>query len=218
MRLQAENHKRTVAFRIWTPENTNYRLSNAFLSKSKVGYGENENSHFESYNPDDVSHQSAKTFVHFEHSTSGGGIVAPGGKNYVKINIDISHMLPGPSDIQESIPVSSNVDLKDREKGTGSLPVHNSNGNNSTTDVGLEGTVLTAPEGEIGAENITAEANSCQSKKKHTTIVKIGSNAHPPLTTDALRREQRILERLKVVYTIPFPKQCLKGNNFCLFK
>ncbi|KDO65044.1 hypothetical protein CISIN_1g000364mg [Citrus sinensis] len=76
MHLQAENHKKTVAFRVWTSGNSNSRSSNAFLSKLNVDID----------NLDDVSHGAAQTFLGNDHSTSGGDTANPGHKTDTEIN------------------------------------------------------------------------------------------------------------------------------------
>lgn len=76
MHLQAENHKKTVAFRVWTSGNSNSRSSNAFLSKLNVDID----------NLDDVSHGAAQTFLENDHSTSGGDTANPGHKTDTEIN------------------------------------------------------------------------------------------------------------------------------------
>lgn len=80
MHLQAENHKKTVAFRVWTSRNSNSRSSNAFLSNLNV----------DMCNLDDVSHGPAQTFLENDHSTSGGDTTNPGHKTDNEINTETS--------------------------------------------------------------------------------------------------------------------------------
>lgn len=81
MHLQAENHKKTVAFRVWTSRNSNSRSSNAFLSKL----------HNDISNLDDDSNGPAQAFLENDHSTSGDDIANPGDKTDFEINTEASH-------------------------------------------------------------------------------------------------------------------------------
>ncbi|KAK2643837.1 hypothetical protein Ddye_019032 [Dipteronia dyeriana] len=105
MHLQSENHKTTVAFRVWTSGNSNTKSSNPFISKSKIVDGDHESSYLDS------------------DSTSEGDFAAPGENNDAEINIEIphgsigngrtNHMLPCPGNLQESIQEPSGTNLKD---------------------------------------------------------------------------------------------------------
>ncbi|KAJ4717806.1 B-block binding subunit of TFIIIC [Melia azedarach] len=81
MHLQAENHKKTVAFRVWTSGNSNPRSSNAFLSKLNLDVS----------NLDDDSCGPAQTFLENNPSAAGGDFANPGDKNDVETNTEISH-------------------------------------------------------------------------------------------------------------------------------
>ncbi|KAL5757388.1 hypothetical protein ACOSP7_019999 [Xanthoceras sorbifolium] len=207
MHLQAENHKRTVAFRVWTSENSNSKSSNAFLSKKKIVDGENEIFYFDSGNPDDVSRKPAQTFLHCDPSTSEGFFATPGETNDAETNIEISHcsfgndktnhMLPCPGNLQESIHEPSGTDLEDEQAGISYTPTLNSTSNSSATNGELEGILVPVPEGEIDLEITDTEANASRSEKRHPALSKQHTNPYHLLTSDGLRREQRILERLQ---------------------
>ncbi|KAK2652182.1 hypothetical protein Ddye_012038 [Dipteronia dyeriana] len=206
MHLQAENHKRTVAFRVWTSGNSNSKSSNPFISNSKIVDGENEISYLDSGNPDDVSHKPAQTFSRYGHSTSEGDFATPGEKNDAEINIEIphgsfgngrsNHMLLCPGNLQESIQEPSGTDLKDGQADVMYTLILNSTSNCSTTNGELEGISVPVQE-EIDLESTATETNTSRSEKGHPALSKPHTNPFPLLTADGLRREQRILERLQ---------------------
>ncbi|KAI9162251.1 hypothetical protein LWI28_025385 [Acer negundo] len=203
MHLQAENHKRTVAFRVWTSGNSNLKSSNPFISNSKIVDGENEISYLDSGNPDDVPHKPAQRYG---HSTSEGDFATLGEKKDTEINIEIphgsfgngrtNHMLPCPGNLQESIREPSGTDLKDGQVDVINTPILNSTSNSSTTNGELEGISVPVQE-EIDLESTATETNTSRSEKGHHALSKTHTNPFPLLTADGLRREQRILQRLQ---------------------
>ncbi|KAK1577766.1 hypothetical protein Q3G72_024619 [Acer saccharum] len=206
MHLQAENHKRTVAFRVWTSENSNSKSSNPFISNSKIVDGENGISYLDSGNPDDVPHKPAQTFFGYGHSTSEGDFATLGEKNDTEINIEIphgsfgngrtNHMLPCPGNLQELIQEPSGTDLKNGQADVIYTPILNSTSNSSTTNGELEGISVPVQE-EIDLESTATETNTSRSEKGHPVLSKPHTNPFPLLTADGLRREQRILQRLQ---------------------
>ncbi|XWS20082.1 hypothetical protein CRYUN_Cryun31cG0071000 [Craigia yunnanensis] len=69
MHLQAESHKKTTAYRVWTSGNSNPKSSNAFLIKSKNANDENEISNLDVVNSE-VPDGSNQNFLEYEPSTS----------------------------------------------------------------------------------------------------------------------------------------------------
>ncbi|TXG46422.1 hypothetical protein EZV62_028079 [Acer yangbiense] len=202
--IEAENHKTTVAFRVWTSGNSNSKSSNPFISKSKIVDGDNEISYLDSGNPDDVPRKPAQTFFQYGHSTSESDFATPGEKNDAEINIEIphgfvgngrtNHMLPSPGNLQESIQEPSGTDLKDGQADISYIPILNSTSNSSTKHGELEG-ISVPVQGEL--ESTATETNTSRSEKGHPALSKPHTNPHPLLTADGLRRKQRILERLQ---------------------
>ncbi|KAK0606960.1 hypothetical protein LWI29_006947 [Acer saccharum] len=201
---KAENHKTTVAFRVWTSGNSNSKSSNPFISKSKIVDGDNEISYLDSGNPDDVPRKPAQTFFQYGHSTSESDFATPGEKNDAEINIEIphgsvgngrtNHMLPSPGNLQESIQEPSGTDLKDGQADISYIPILNSTSNSSTKHGELEG-ISVPVQGEL--ESTATETNTSRSEKGHPALSKPHTNPYPLLTADGLRRKQRILERLQ---------------------
>ncbi|KAK1592831.1 hypothetical protein Q3G72_031099 [Acer saccharum] len=204
MHLQAENHKTTVAFRVWTSGNSNSKSSNPFISKSKIVDGDNEISYLDSGNPDDVPRKPAQTFFQYGHSTSESDFATPGEKTDAEINIEIphgsvgngktNHMLSSPGNLQEWIQEPSGTDLKDGQADISYIPILNSTSNSSTKHGELEG-ISVPVQGEL--ESTATETNTSQSEKGHPALSKPRTNPYPLLTADGLRRKQRILERLQ---------------------
>ncbi|KAJ0006939.1 hypothetical protein Pint_29068 [Pistacia integerrima] len=172
MPLQPENHKRTLAYRVWAPGNSNSNSFNAFHSKLKKNNSKNEVSHIDISHLDDASHGPDQTFLEYNHSTSKGDFANPGEEKDIETNTEIpsgsfgddktNHMLPCPE--QELVHDPSD----------------------------------TAPGGELVLVHSEIETNVSPSETKHPALRKALTNPSPSLTPNSLRREKWILERLQV--------------------
>ncbi|XP_065866824.1 uncharacterized protein [Euphorbia lathyris] len=128
MRLQAENHKKTVAFRVWSRENSNPDESNAFLEKSRIEIGGN-NISTSNLDNHDIPGRSNEV-LKYSHSTSEVDFATSenpsDGRNVLELcrvspeNGQTNHVLPSPTRVsevlQEPTSIGSNAKLASMEK------------------------------------------------------------------------------------------------------
>ncbi|XP_021293853.1 uncharacterized protein LOC110423806 isoform X2 [Herrania umbratica] len=88
MHLQAESHKKTTAYRVWTSGNANPKSSNAFLIKPKNPHDENEISNFDVGNSE-VPDGSNQNFIEDDPSTSAGNFSTPMKVNDMENELDL---------------------------------------------------------------------------------------------------------------------------------
>ncbi|XVF86888.1 hypothetical protein PTKIN_Ptkin18bG0077000 [Pterospermum kingtungense] len=170
MHLQAENHKKTTVYRVWTSGNSNSKLSNAFLIKSKNANDENDIFNLDIVNsevPDGVN----QNFLEHDPSTSAGSFSTP-----VKVNDRETD-----TEISCGSPIETNNIDNMRE-----FPTERSNTALDKLDLVSRGSEIHAslPESTCLALLKPPESGSCQTYSSQV------------LTADGARREQRILERL----------------------
>ncbi|XP_021901086.1 uncharacterized protein LOC110817003 isoform X2 [Carica papaya] len=172
MHLQAESHRKTTAFRVWTSGNSNPELSNAFHNKSQDVNVENNSPNID-MDYLDVVEGPTSVFVNHDYSTSGCHLSAPGKVNDGELDVENSH--------------SSNQDGK-----TECLPSQN-------LQESLHEANETDPDADLDVMKSVME-NVAPTETKSPAILKPpNSRAHHPylLTADNARREQRILQWLQ---------------------
>ncbi|OMO66113.1 B-block binding subunit of TFIIIC [Corchorus olitorius] len=175
MHHQAESHKKTTAYRVWTSGNSNPKSCNAFLIKSKNANDENETSN-PNVGSSEVPNGSNQNFLEYDLSTSAG--------NSTPLKIDVMENDPEVScgshgETNHIVVYSDNMQ---------EFPTEQSN-------IALDSELrLVSTENEIRApppeptqlallkpsDSASCQTYSCQVQ-----------------TADAARREQRILERLQ---------------------
>ncbi|WCJ19506.1 B-block binding subunit of TFIIIC [Euphorbia peplus] len=173
MRVQAENHKKTVAFRVWSCENSNPDESNAFVEKSKIEIGGN-NISTSNLDNHDVSGRSNEIVQEYNHSTSEVDFAASGNLSD-KGNVPELCCL-SPEDGQTNHVFSSPTKV---------------------STVIQEPTTI-APDAKLAS--VEKEMNAASSETTLLNLPKCGPNQllpYLPLTSDGVLREKRILERLQ---------------------
>ncbi|XWS12134.1 hypothetical protein CRYUN_Cryun37aG0063800 [Craigia yunnanensis] len=175
MHLQAESHKKTTVYRVWTSGNSNSKSCNAFLIKSKNANDENEISYLDVVNSE-VPDGSNQNFLEYDPSTSVGGFSTPVKVNDMENDTEISCGFPGETNHIDVY--SDNVQVFPTERS------------NTAVDAELD---LVSTESEIHAPPLEStslalfkppDSGSCQAYSSQI------------VTADGARREQRILERL----------------------
>ncbi|XP_002521337.2 uncharacterized protein LOC8284661 isoform X1 [Ricinus communis] len=175
MHVQAENHKKTVAFRVWTPENSTPKESNAFLDKSKSVLGGND--HTLIVGNCDVPDGSTEALVEYNHSAVEIDFATSKKPNDNK-EIEAEPCNGSPDNDQ------TNHELLSPEK----VPEFFIEPDDATSNAKI---------GRVSAGRDTDPASS------ETTLLKLPDSgsyqAYPylPLTVDGALREQRIVERLQ---------------------
>lgn len=175
MHLQAENHKKTTVYRVWTSGNSNSKLSNAFLIKSKNVNAENDISNLDLVNsefPDGAN----QNFLEYDPSTSAGSFSAPAKANYMENDTEISC----------GSPVDNIGNMQE-------FPIEQNN-------TALDELDLVSRESEI---NASPPESSCLALLKPPDSGSCQTYSSQVLTADGARREQRILERLQVFSFMP---------------
>lgn len=194
MHRQAENHKKTQAYRVWTSGNSNSNAPNAFLSKSKFVHGENKISNlvFENLDPLD---NSAEAFLGYDNSTSED---ACGKLSNGELDADFSCGPPNDGQANHMQLCSGNVAEFLLESG----------GTASNAQLGLVSTEMetnaTVSETALSPLSVPPYSGTCQ------------THSYLCLTTDNALREQRILERLQVFSITQFFKGIRQQINFCI--
>ncbi|GMI86163.1 hypothetical protein like AT1G17450 [Hibiscus trionum] len=176
MHLQAESHKKTTAYRVWTSGNSYCKSSNAFLSKSKNSDDEKQISSLDcghSEAPDESNHN----LIEYNPSTSVGDSFTPVKVNDMENDTEISCGSLG--ETNQIVLYSDN---------TQRLPSEQSN---ITQDaeldlIRIESQICASPPQPIGLDLLRpADSGSYQTFSSQV------------LTADGARREQRILGRLQ---------------------
>ncbi|KAK6264270.1 hypothetical protein SCA6_019704 [Theobroma cacao] len=176
MHLQAESHKKTTAYRVWTSGNANPKSSNAFLIKPKNPHDENEISSFDVGNSE-VPEGSNQNFIEYDPSTSGGNFSTP-----MKVNDMENHTETSCGSLGETnhiVVYSDNMQEFPSEQS------------NTAFDAELD---LVSAESEI---HPTPSKSTCCALLKPPDSGSRQRYACQVLTADGARREQRILERLQ---------------------
>ncbi|XP_058005098.1 uncharacterized protein LOC110664370 isoform X2 [Hevea brasiliensis] len=171
MHVQAENHNKTVAFRVWTSD-SNTEESNAFLDKSKIDLGGINNSTLNVSNHD-VSDRSTEALLEYNPSTSEVDFAATGKLNSGEINAEPCQGLP------KDGPTNHVLDCHDKVPELHHEPMD------------------TASDAKLNLMISEMEINSASSETTLTLPDSGSSYPYLPLTTDGALREQRILERLQ---------------------
>ncbi|XVE51875.1 hypothetical protein DITRI_Ditri02bG0076100 [Diplodiscus trichospermus] len=176
MHLQAESHKKTTVYRVWTSENSNPKSSNAFLIKSKNANDENEFSNIDVVNSE-VPDGSNQNFLDYGPSTSAGFFSTPVKANDMENDTEISFGTP--RETNHIIVYSDNMQ---------EFPAV---GSNTALDAELD---LVSTEREIHAHS---SESTCLALLKPPDSGSCQTYSSQVLTADGARREQRILERLQ---------------------
>ncbi|GAV82693.1 B-block_TFIIIC domain-containing protein [Cephalotus follicularis] len=174
MHLQAENHKRTVAFRVWTSGNSNPESSGASSSLSKVVHCEHNTSYLDDGNLD-LPDKSPQPRLEYDHSIFGGDFASPVKNNDSEADADISHVSPGDGKANQLLLCHGSLQELSPEQRDAEL------------DIVCEGLET----------NVVPSATPSLAFLKSATSGVFQTNPCQALTTDAARREQRILERLQ---------------------
>ncbi|KAJ8755986.1 hypothetical protein K2173_024531 [Erythroxylum novogranatense] len=175
MHLQAENHKRTVAFRVWTSRTCNSEASNVFQSKSKIPYSDN-NLDLDVGSPH-VSGTLIENFVQNDYPTS-----------------KVDNVIPEDPNIEESEPNFYQGSQKDvMADDVANCPGKETEPNaprGSTSSPGLDLANM-----EVGTHDTSSQITSTLSNLPSS----LSHQMYPymPLTSDGALREQRILQRLE---------------------
>ncbi|XVF25204.1 hypothetical protein REPUB_Repub13aG0193100 [Reevesia pubescens] len=176
MHLQAESHKKTTAYRVWTSGNSNPRSSNAFLIKSKNADDENEIFNLDVANSE-APDGSNQNFLEYNPSTSALSFSTPVKVNDMENDTEISCGSPGEtnhivlySDNMQGFPAEQSNTAHDAELDL----------------VSRESEIYSPPPEQTGLDLLKPpDSVSCQTYSSKV------------LTADGARREQRILERLQ---------------------
>ncbi|KAL4366827.1 hypothetical protein GQ457_05G023790 [Hibiscus cannabinus] len=176
MHLQAESHKKTTAYRVWTSGNSYCKSSNAFLIKSKNSDDEKQISNLDcghSEVPDESNHN----LIDYNPSTSAGGSFTHVKVNDMENDTEISCGSLGEtnqivlySDYARSLPSEQSNTAQDAELDL----------------IRIESQICASPPQPIGHDLLTpADSGSYQTFSSQV------------LTADGARREQRVLGRLQ---------------------
>ncbi|XP_022715262.1 uncharacterized protein LOC111274686 isoform X2 [Durio zibethinus] len=176
MHLQAENHKKTTAYRVWTSGNANPKSSNAFFIKSKNADDENETSNLDVGNSE-VPNGLNQNFLEYDPSTSAGGFSTPVNVNDMENDTDISCGSPG--ETNHIVLYSDGIQKFQTERSN--------TGHDAELDLATRESEINAPPPEPTGLNVLKPPGSGSYQTYSTQV----------LTADGARREQRILERLK---------------------
>lgn len=172
MPLKPENHKRTLAYRVWTPGNSKSKSFNAFHSKFKKNSSEDKVSCSDFNHIDDASHGPYQTYLEYNHSISKSDLANRGEEEDTETNTEISPGSFGDDKTKHRLPCSEQELVHDPSD--------------------------TTPGKELVLVNSDIETNVSPSGTKHPALRKAHTNSSPSLTPNSLRREQWILERLQV--------------------
>ncbi|XP_044496277.1 uncharacterized protein LOC123218747 isoform X2 [Mangifera indica] len=171
MPLKPENHKRTLAYRVWTPGNSKSKSFNAFHSKFKKNSSEDKVSCSDFNHIDDASHGPYQTYLEYNHSISKSDLANRGEEEDTETNTEISPGSFGDDKTKHRLPCSEQELVHDPSD--------------------------TTPGKELVLVNSDIETNVSPSGTKHPALRKAHTNSSPSLTPNSLRREQWILERLQ---------------------
>ncbi|KAM7264039.1 hypothetical protein ACFE04_001722 [Oxalis oulophora] len=224
MHVQAENYKKTPAYRVWTSKNPYIESSSVFSNKLEVINGENIILNVDHSN---LGHYGigAKKFPAYNQSTfEGGGLASPEKWDCSDVDGETLHGSPRDSETNHSLLCRSNLLKPPQEQGEsgtgceGELALvsteKQTNGPSSETgfsipskpvDSGVNQAKLTADAArrELALVSTEIQTNGPSSETRFSIPSKpvdSGVNqAKPrqPLTADAARREQQILEWLQ---------------------
>ncbi|KAK8629039.1 hypothetical protein V6N13_077896 [Hibiscus sabdariffa] len=176
MHLQAESHKKTTAYRVWTSGNSYCKSSNAFLFKSKDANDEKQISsldHGHSEAPD----ESNQSLIEYNPSTSAVGSFTPVRVNDIENDTEISCGSPG--ETNHIVLYSDNAQR---------LPSEQSNtARDAELDLVIIESQICAPQPQPIGPDLLRPSDSSSYKTYSSQV----------LTADAARREQRILGRLQ---------------------
>lgn len=175
MNLQAENHKKCMIYRVWTPGNFGPESANAFLSKSKDVLDENKFSNIHVGNLD-ASKGSALICSEHDPSTSEGDVASPGKIINRQIDTELSHGSPGDGDSNHMLICPSNPLFEPRDTVSGA-------------ELNIVSTELET--------NVDSSETPPPAALKPLTSGSFQRYPCLPLTADSARREKRILERLQ---------------------
>ncbi|WCJ39443.1 B-block binding subunit of TFIIIC [Euphorbia peplus] len=173
MRVQAENHKKTVAFRVWSRENSNPDESNAFLEKSKIEIGGNNisTSNLESH---DVMGRSNEILQEYNHSTSEVEFATSGNLSDKGNVLELCCLSPEDGQTNHVFSSPTKVSAVIQEP----------------TSIASDAKLV----------SVEKEMNAASSETALLNSPKCGPNQllpYLPLTSDGVLREKRILERLQ---------------------
>ncbi|KAK8592705.1 hypothetical protein V6N13_063272 [Hibiscus sabdariffa] len=176
MHLQAESHKKTTAYRVWTSGNSYGKSSNAFLFKSKDANDEKQISSLD-LGHSEAPDESNQSLIEYNPSTSAVGSFTPVRVNDIENDTEISRGSPG--ETNNIVLYSDNAQR---------LPSEQSN---TAQDAGLdlviiESQICASQPQPIGPDLLRPSDSG--SYKTYSSQV---------LTADGVRREQRILGRLQ---------------------
>lgn len=179
MNLQAESHKKTAVYRVWTSGKRNPVRANVFTDQSNVA-SDNQISNVHDGNLD-KSDRPAQTFLEYEPSTLGD-TVTHGELESRRIDIDLSNVPPGDESNLSLVCTGDSQECLPEPRDTYSEPERSL----VSTEVERQDTLSEMPLALL-------KPSSSGSYQRYPCL---------SLTVDSTRREKRILERLQVCFII----------------